>query len=274
MGLDIVAGRAFSTADRLGAPYVTVINEALAGDLARTFGMTDPVGQVVDLPAIGFGTPTVRQRMTVVGIVKNERVESDLRAGVVGIAYVPIAQAPMLWTKLAVRTSAATAAIVPSVREALRQVDDRVALADVRTVDDLKSLSLSGAREPAWLIGIFAALSVLLAALGLYGVVSHSVSRQTREIGIRMALGARSSEVLQMVVQHVFTTIAAGLIAGLIAASLLTRAMQALLFEVSALDPTAFVIAAAVMTGVGATAALLPARRATRVDPTIALRQE
>ncbi len=274
MGLEIVKGRGFSRADRLGSAYVTLINEALARDLNATFGMTDPVGQVVDLPAIGYDVSTVRRPMTIIGVVKNERVQSDLRADVLGIAYVPIAQAPILWSKLAVRTVAGSASIVPSIREALRRVDSRVALADVRTVEELRELSLSGMKEPAWLIGIFAALSALLAALGLYGVVSHSVSQQQREIGIRMALGARSGEVLSMIVRSVLTTIAAGLVIGLGGAVALTRVTQSLLFEVSALDPFAFVAAAMVMALVGVTAAIVPATRATRVDPTTALRSE
>jgi predicted permease len=274
IGLEVVKGRGFTRSDRLGSAYVTVINEALAKDLAANFGITDPLGQIVDLPAIGFGTPTERKPMTIVGIVKNERVRGDLRAEVEGVAYVPIAQAPMLWTKLALRTGADTRAIVPSMRAALRGVDDRVALADVRTVEELRALSLSGTKEPAWLIGIFAILSACLAALGLYGVVSHSVSRQQREIGIRMALGARSFEVLSMVVGHVLITIAAGLAIGLVAAAALTRVTRSLLFEVSPLDPFAFATAAVAMTMVAIVAALVPAARATRVDPTTALRSE
>jgi putative ABC transport system permease protein len=274
IGLEIVKGRGFTRADRIGSNYVTLINEALAKDLAATFGMNDPVGQIVDLPAIGYLSPTERKPMTIIGIVKNERVRGDLRAAMEGIAYVPIAQAPIQWTKLAVRTSLTPTAIVPAIRDALRQVDDRVALADVRTVEDLRALSLSGTKEPAWLIGIFAVLSAALAALGLYGVVSHSVSRQQREIGIRMALGARSTEVLTMVVRNVMTTIAGGLVVGLIGALVLTRVTQSLLFEVSALDPVAFVIAATAMAAVGMLAAVIPATRAMRVDPTTALRAE
>ena len=274
IGLEVVKGRGFTRSDRLGSAYVTVINEELAKDLAANFGITDPLGQIVDLPAIGFGTPTERKPMTIVGVVKNERVRGDLRAQIEGVAYVPIAQAPILWTKLALRTNADTRAIVPSMRAALRQVDDRVALADVRTVDELRALSLSGTKEPAWLIGIFAMLSACLAALGLYGVVSHSVSRQQREIGIRMALGARSFEVLSMVVRNVLITIAAGLAIGLVAAAALTRVTQSLLFEVSPLDPIAFATAAVAMTMVAIVAALVPASRATRVDPTTALRSE
>jgi putative ABC transport system permease protein len=134
MGLEIVKGRGFTHADRVGSAYVTLINEALAKDLNATFGMSDPVGQVVDLPALGYGTPTTRQPMTIIGIVKNERVQSDLRANVLGIAYVPIAQAPILWNKLSVRTRTNSASIVPAVREALRRVDSRVALSDIRTI--------------------------------------------------------------------------------------------------------------------------------------------
>ena len=274
MGLEVIGGRGFTAGDRLGAPYVTVINEALVSDLKAAFGMDDPIGQIVDLPAIGFATPTERKSMRIIGIVKNERVRNDLRAGIEGIAYVPIAQAPMLWTKLAVKTPVEASVIAPAMRAALRKVDDRVALAEVRTVEQLRDLSLSGAREPAWLIGIFAALSTLLAALGLYGVVAHVVTRQRREIGIRMALGASSSSVLAMVLQHVMTTIAVGLIAGLAGAVALTRVMHSILFEVSPLDPFAFTTAALAMTMVAMVAALVPASRATRVDPTTALRSE
>jgi putative ABC transport system permease protein len=226
------------------------------------------------LPALDFGMPTTRQRMLVVGIVKNERVRSDLRMNQDGIAYVPMAQAPIMWMKLAVRASGDPSATVPLIRERLRRIDSRVALADVRTLEALRQLSLSGLKEPAWLIGIFAMLSAFLAALGLYGVVAHAVAQQRREIGIRMALGAQANDVLSLVVRHVMVTIAAGLIIGVAGAAAVTRVMRVMLFQVSALDPAAFVIAAIAMTGVAAIAAIIPASRATRVDPTTALRSE
>ena len=156
----------------------------------------------------------------------------------------------------------------------MRQIDPLLALADVRTMAEIRERSLSGLTEPAWLIGIFAAIAALLAALGLYGVVAHTVTQQRREIGIRMALGARSSEVLALVVRHVLTTIAAGLAIGLAGSVMLTRVTQSLLFEVSALDPFAFAAAGIVMAIVGIAAAVIPATRATRVDPTTALRSE
>ena len=274
LGIPLVEGRTFTDADRHGTPWVTVINDALALQLKSTFGINNPVGQIVDLPAIGYGSPTTRERMTIIGIVKNERVRGDLRAKLDGIAYVPLAQAPLLWTKLAVRTRGNPIAIVPSLREALRETDSRVALAEVRTLEQLRGLSLSGLQEPAWLIGAFALLSVMLAALGLYGVVSHAVTQQRREIGIRMALGAGSNDVVSMVVRHALAPIGIGLGVGIACAVGLTRVTTSLLFEVSALDPSAFAIAALSMIATGLLAALIPARRATRVDPTTALRAE
>ena len=273
LGIPVVAGRGFTPQDRVATPFVAVVNEALAARLRETFAIVNPVGAVVDLPVLGFGRDR-RSSMTIVGVIGNERVQSDLRAPTDAIAYVPIAQAPRMQIKLSARTGGDAAAVVPSIREALRQIDPQLALADVRTLADIRSGSLSGLREPAWLIGAFAVLSLLLAALGLYGVVSHSVSQQRREIGIRMALGATSMNVLSKVVSHVMTTIAVGLLTGMAGAYAVTRVTRNLLFEVSPLDPFAFGIAAAAMATVAIVAALVPARRATRVDPTTALRAE
>jgi len=273
MGIEVVAGRGFTAADRVGAPYVTVINEALARRLQDRFNVADPLGQSVDLPTLGFG-PDRRAPMTIVGVIRNERVRSDLRAPLDEIAYVPIAQAPRMQVKLSVRTLGDEAAAVPAIRGALRELDPRLALADIHTMEQIWERSLSGLREPVWLIGIFAAVSALLAALGLYGVVAHAVHQQRRDIGIRMALGARSNDVLGLIVRNVMVMIAAGLVIGLAGAAALTRVTTSLLFEVSALDPTAFVAAAFAMATVGLVAALIPASRATRVDPTTALRAE
>ena len=134
--------------------------------------------------------------------------------------------------------------------------------------------SLSDLVEPVWLIGTFAAVSALLAGLGLYGVVAHGVAQHRREIGIRMALGASAGDVLALIGRNIVTMIAVGLAVGLAGAAAVTRVMGNLLFEVSALDPTAFVAAAAVMATVALVAALVPARRATRVDPASTLRAE
>jgi predicted permease len=273
LGIPIVAGRGFTAEDRVGAPLVTVINEALAARLKETFAVADPVGQTVDLPALGFG-PDKRAAMTVVGVIRNERVRSDLRVPAEEIAYVPIGQAPRMQVKLAVLTHGDAAAAVPAIREAVRQLDPRLALADIRTMTQIWEQSLSGLKQPVWLIGIFAAISALLAAIGLYGVLSHSIAQQRREIGIRMALGARANDVLSFVARSTLTMVGLGLVVGLAASVALTRVTTSLLFEVSARDPWAFVASALGMGTIAALAALIPARRATRVDPTTALRSE
>lgn len=273
LGIPIVAGRGFTTADRVGTPYVAVVNEALARRLQLTFGIKEPVGAVVDLPALGFGRDR-RAAMTIVGVIGNERVQSDLRVAADEIAYVPIAQAPRMQVKLAVRTHGDAMASVPAIREAVQRLDERLALADIRTMEQIWERSLSGLKEPVWLIGIFAAVSAVLAAIGLYGVLSHSVAQRRREIGIRMALGAPRHDVLAMVVRSALAMVLVGLAVGLAGAAALTRVTTSLLFEVSALDPYAFAAAGVAMAAIGVVAALIPAHRATRVDPTTALRSE
>jgi putative ABC transport system permease protein len=273
VGIPVLAGRGFTPSDRIGSPYVTVINEALARRLESRFGMKNPIGQAVDLPALGFG-PDRRAAMTIVGIIGNERVRSDLRVPLDEIAYVPIAQAPRMQVKLSVRTRGDSVAVVPAIRTAVNDLDPLLALADIRTLEQIWRRSLADLTEPVWVIGIFAAVAALLAGLGLYGVVAHSVAQQRREIGIRMALGAQSGDVLSLISRHVGATIAAGLVLGLLGAAALTRVMRSLLFEVSPLDTSAFITAAIVMAMIGIIAALIPAARATRVDPATALRAE
>ncbi len=273
LGIPVLAGRGFTGADRVGSPYVVVINEALARRLETLYGVKDPLGQPVDLPALGFG-PDRRATMTIVGIIGNERVRSDLRIPVDEIAYVPIAQAPKMQVKLSVRTRGDAAAVVPSIREAVNDLDPLLALADIRTLEQIWRRSLADLSEPVWVIGIFAAVSALLAGIGLYGVVAHGVAQHRREIGIRMALGAQPADVLSMISRNVLLMIAGGLVVGLAGAAAVTRVMRSLLFEVSALDPAAFAWAAVAMAAIGAVAAIVPATRATRVDPTTALRSE
>ena len=273
MGVPVIAGRAFTVNDDASAPLVTVINEALAERIESFFGVKVTPGAVVNLPVLGQGT-TRRTVMSVAGIIRNERIQGDLRLEPDPVAYVPMAQAPRLQVKLSARTLGAPAAAMPVIRGIIREIDPMLAIADVRTMEQVRQRSLSGLKEPAWLIAIFAVLSAILAALGLYGVVSHAVAQQRREIGIRMALGAQSKDVLSLIVGHVMMTIVGGLLIGIAVAAGAMRVTASLLFQVSALDPSAFVIAAATMTAVGFVAALIPASRATRVDPTTALRSE
>jgi ABC-type antimicrobial peptide transport system permease subunit len=163
---------------------------------------------------------------------------------------------------------------MPAIRDAVRQIDPRLPLGDVRTMEQVKQLTLSAKAAPAWIIGVFAGIAALLASLGLYGVLSHTVNQGRREIGIHMALGARPGDVLSRVLRNAARMVLIGLVIGLAGALALTRVMNSLLFEVSALDPLAFTLAAVLMILVGLFAALVPASRASRVDPVTALRSE
>jgi putative ABC transport system permease protein len=163
---------------------------------------------------------------------------------------------------------------MPGIREAIRQIDPNLPLGDVMTMEQVKEQSLLWARQPTWVIGAFAGVAALLAALGLYGVLAHAVTQQRREIGIRMAVGASSGDVLAHILRGAFSLLIVGLAAGLAGAFALTRVLKSLLFQVSALDPAALAVACVLMILVGILAAWIPASRAARVDPMAVLRDE
>jgi putative ABC transport system permease protein len=279
LDIPVLAGRGFTDRDRPGAPRVAIVNEALARRLAERLGLADPaktVGRTVQLVNPMYenrGQSGTRGDVEIIGLIRNERV-GDLESPVQDVVYVALLQSPRREIKMIVRTRSDPAAAMPAIREAVRQLDPRLPLGDVRTMEQVKQLTLSGKTEPAWIIGAFAGIAALLAALGLYGVLSHAVNQRRREIGIRMALGARAGDVLSHVLRNAAGMVFVGLTIGLAGALALTRVMKSLLFEVSALDPMAFALAAVSMTIVGLLAALIPASRASRVDPVTALRSE
>ncbi|HKW00533.1 MAG TPA: ABC transporter permease [Vicinamibacterales bacterium] len=278
LNIPVIAGRAIGRGDRAGSTRVVVINDTLARRLTTTTGMANPIGRTVKLPALTYeerlGSP--REDFVIVGVVASERIRRDLRLpiGAEEAVYVSLAQLPKPSLKLMVRTDVDRAAIWPRIREAMRQVDPRLPLGDVKTMAEVKAESLSGVATPAWAIGAFAAVALLLAALGLYGVLSHAVTLQRREIGIRMALGAGVGDVLAHIAGRASVMILLGLGLGLAGAFALTGLTRNLLFGVSPLDPASFATAGATMLTVGLVAASVPAIRAARVDPTSTLRAE
>jgi len=185
---------------------------------------------------------------------------------------VPLAQVPRQDISLVIRTRGEPMAAMAGIREAVRQVDPRLPLGDVRTMEQVKDQSLLWARQPTWVVGAFAGVAALLAALGLYGVLAHAVTQQRREIGIRMALGARPGDVVSHTLRSASSLVVVGLAVGLGGAFVLTRALKSLLFQVSALEPTALAVACVLMALVGMIAAWIPASRASRVDPMMVLR--
>jgi putative ABC transport system permease protein len=272
--IPIVTGRGIEGEDRAGHPPVVVINREVASELSKAFGMANPVGRtvVIDLP--GYGPiPESLVKVQIVGVIRSERT-AGLNAQPELVTYIPLAQYPQQNIKVVVRTRANPAEAMPAIREAIRHIDPNLPLGDVMTMEQVKERSLLWARQPTWVVGSFASVAALLAALGLYGVLAHAVMQQRREIGIRMAVGARPRDVLAHVLRGACAMLIVGLAAGLAGAFALTRVLKSLLFQVSALDPAALAVACGLMTFIGILAAWIPASRAARVDPVTALRNE
>jgi ABC-type antimicrobial peptide transport system permease subunit len=188
--------------------------------------------------------------------------------------YTPFVQTPWPILATVVRTTAAAQSAAGSLRQALTRLDPEQAAGEVRTLDEYVARSIATPRFTALLVGSFAALALLLAGFGLYGVMAYAVAQRRREIGIRMALGARAADVRALVVGQALRMGAAGLAIGLTGALLVTRVLHSLLFGVTAGDPLTFAVVSAALITVLLLAAYLPARRATRVDPMVALRTE
>jgi putative ABC transport system permease protein len=264
--IPVKSGRGIEDRDRAGAPPVMVINQEAARHLSSRFDIAHPVGKAVGIGLPGYGPiPESLVSVQIVGVIRNERT-GGLHEPVEPVAYVPLAQVPRQDISLLVRTRSEPLAAMSGIREAVRQVDPHLPLGEVRTMEQ--------AKQPTWVVGAFAGVAALMAALGLYGVLAHAVTEQRREIGIRMALGARPGDVVSHTLRSALSMLLVGLAVGLAGAFALTRALKSLLFEVSALDPVALALACVLMTLVGVLAALIPASRAAGVDPMTVLRDE
>ncbi|MBZ5719245.1 MAG: ABC transporter permease [Acidobacteriia bacterium] len=265
MGVSLLKGRYLDEHDIAGATPVIVVNEAFTKSV---FPGEDPIGKYIT----DFGPGM--DKLQIVGVVGNVRhvaLEAAPRAEV----YLPFGQAHWTSAFVAVRTKTSDPlALVPAVQNAVWSVDKTVPLAGVRTMQDLIARSLVQRKFTMTLLAIFAALAVVLAAIGLYGAMSYSVSQRTREIGIRMALGAQKKDVLKMVVGQGMGLAAIGVAVGIAGSLGMMRLISGLLFGVSATDPVTFILLAMVLAGVAFAANYIPARRATAVDPMVALRYE
>jgi putative ABC transport system permease protein len=272
LGIPVLAGRGITDRDRESSPRIIVINQALAARLADAAGIKDPVGKTVRLTSSDYsGKQPVVSEVQIAGVIRSERTASPGYPDP-AVVYVPLAQAPNPDIKLLVRTRKGMTSVMPGIREAVHEIDPNLPLGDVATMQQVLDDTLSAVRHPAWLIGSFAAVAVLLSAIGLYGVVSFSVAQRRREMGIRIALGARARNVLWQVLRNTLAMVGVGLAFGLIGIYALTRVMTSLLFEVSPLDPLALCAACVSMVLIGFLAGFLPANRAARVDPAVTLR--
>ena len=242
---------------------MAIISESMAH---RFYANENPLGQRIQM---GNGSKPA-EIVGVVRDVRDQELETTGRAAV----YEPASQIPFGTMYFGVRTASDPAALIPSVRAVIRDLDAELPLDAVGTVDALVATSLSQRRFAMLLMAIFAALALILAMVGIYGVISYSVTQATQEIGIRMALGARRSDVLAMVFSYAGLLIATGLAIGLAAAMATGRYLASQLFEVKPTDPATYTAVAAILLLTGCVACAIPALRAMRVDPLVALRNE
>jgi putative ABC transport system permease protein len=231
----------------------------------KFFPGEDPLGQRIQM---GGGS-----WFTIIGVVGNIR-HLGLAAEPRPEAYMHTLQGPLNNPQLVVRTAGDAAAAISSIRGVIRAADPNIIISRVSTMEDVRYASLAAPRFNTILFGVFAVLALALGLVGIYGVMAYTVTQRTHEIGIRMALGALPGDVLRMVVGHGMKLAGAGAVIGIAAALGVTRVMRALLFETSPTDPLTFAVVVALLVAVALLACIVPALRATRVDPLIALRYE
>jgi len=274
MKIPLKRGRFLTEADNEKAPKVMVIDEQFA---KLYFKGQDPIGRRVNLDILNETAEVVG----IVGHVKQWGLDSDARASIQAQSYLPLAQLPeSLYSifqngaHVVVRLDAAPVATMDAIRHALTGVNSQMVIFGTQSMSDVISDSLAMTRFVMILLGVFASLALLLASIGIYGVISYVVGERTREIGIRMALGAEARNVLLMVLGQAGKMVMLGVAAGVLCALALTRLMSSMLFGVSPTDPLTLAGVAIVLTLVSLLACWIPARRATRVDPLVALRYE
>ncbi|HEX8283351.1 MAG TPA: ABC transporter permease [Pyrinomonadaceae bacterium] len=268
MGIPVAAGRVFGERDGVEAPPVLLVNKTYA---ERVFPGEDPVGRRLTFKWSGDRPP-----FEIVGVVGDEKVTS-LDARTTPVVYFHNQQGPDSSAALVVRAEGADpTALAGAVREAARGLDPEVPVFAVQTLEQMVAGTRATfmRRYPAYLTGVFACVALLLALVGIYGVVSYAVTQRTHEIAVRVALGARGRDVLRLVLRHGLGLALAGVAAGTVGALMLTRLISGLLFGVSAADPAVYALVSLLLVAVALVASLVPARRATKVDPMVALRYE
>src|SRR4051812_12212368 len=270
LGIDVLRGRPFDEHDTGGAQPVCIVNEEF---VRRYLHGREPIGIVVgvqDMAMSGLSTLVPR---AIVGVSRQVAIEAGEKERAVEI-YVPIAQNPWFSASLSVQAAGDPMSVLPAVKAAIARVDKDQPLTRIRTMAEVAAEATAQPRFRAELVGLFAVLAVVLASVGIFGVLAFSVGQRAREFGIRVALGARSGDVLRLVLGGALKMTATGVAIGLAAAAMLTRLLETLLFAVQPIDPVTFGGTAAVLSAAALIACALPAWRATRVDPAVTLRQE
>jgi putative ABC transport system permease protein len=269
MQIPVRAGRGFTNMDREGQPLVAVVNETF---VKKFFPHENPLGARLDWAR----SKPPRHWMTIVGVVQDVKYWG-LNQPVDPAVYAPFSQSDEPWRRwmtLAIRSQAPTPGLIDEVKRQVWIVDRQIPVSDIQSMDGMMAVSLAQQRFNMLLLGLFAALALVLAAVGIYGLMAYAVSQRTHEIGLRVAVGAQQRDVLALVVRDGAKLAFLGIAIGIVAALGLTRMMASLLFEVTPTDPTTFAAVAILLAAVALVACYIPARRATRVDPMVALRYE
>ena len=270
MQIPLRAGREFTPLDREGQPLVAIVNEEMVREF---FPHRKPNRHAHPLGGL---TPEPPQWMTVIGVVGDVK-HSGLNQPTDPAVYTPFSQSDEAWRRfmtLAIRTRDTSPGLVEEVKKQIWSLDSQIPVSDVHTMDELMAVSLAQQRFNMLLLGLFAALALILAAVGIYGAMAYAVNQRTHEIGIRTALGAQRRDVLRLVMRDGAKIALFGIASGIAGALALTHLMASLLFEVKPTDPATFAGVAILLALVALAACYIPARRAMRVDPMVALRYE
>jgi putative ABC transport system permease protein len=268
MNITVLQGRTFTPEDTAGAPRKLMINQALA---QRDFPNEEPVGKRITLGNTDANNQPIW--FEIVGVTANVR-SIELREEAPPELYFATPQLPFQNMAVVVRSTVEPESIAPALRQAVAEVDRNVPVAQVQTMEHIVSQSVTQPRFNLFLVGLFGGVALLLSAAGIYGVTAYTVTQRTHELGIRLALGAQVSDVLKLVLGEGMAVIGIGMVIGLAASFGLMRLMRSLLFGVGENDPLTFAAISLVLLFVALLACYLPARRATKVDPMIALRYE
>jgi putative ABC transport system permease protein len=265
MGIPIVRGRNFTEAEEAEARHVVLISESMA---RQHFPGEDPIGKRITVPM--SEKPAATEIVGIVGDVRYEGLTEEANPAV----YLPPVELPYPFMTFVVRATGDPAAMAPTVRREIGAIDPDLPVSDVQTLDKVMADTVGRARFNTLLLGLFAGLATLLAGVGIFGVMNYSVSLRTRELGLRMALGAQPGRVLLLVLREGVVLTLVGIGIGLLGALALTRLMSSLLYGVEATDPATFAAIVLLLALVSLVACYVPARRATRIDPLIALRYD
>jgi predicted permease len=260
----LLSGRDFGPADQAGAPRVAIINETMAHDFS---GGKNPIGRHVNAP--GWDTSWFE----IVGVVQDVKARS-LREQTVPMLYLPLYQAPEGLATFEVRTSISPLSLSDAIRRVIKATDSRVPMYDIKTLSEQVDDSLVQERLVASLSGLFGILALILAGVGLYGLMVYAINRRTGEIGIRMAFGATRGQIARMVLWEALLLVIGGVAIGIPAATALSRLIRRQLYGLRADDPLTMLSASFIIASVAVLASYLPARRAAHVDPMVALRTE